>query len=1687
MRLEIAFELYGFAAESARSNDTKMHDAAIKLAEEFLPKEQYDELIQRRIGEDGKIIMTEDDLVALYADDDTAVRKMLLAYADAAESERSSGVRLAQAGSAEREKEESIAMKADEAGLALAAKKLLGKKSPKEYADMAAKFEQGNAKEIARLKAEYGNLEKALAELISKGVAMTGDRLAIKAGGVDATIVFSDVEDEDLAKADMKDGKLTVTVSKRLRDRLTAALKPDADPALREKALKALRALVLHENMEHAIADILRKDPAYTAEDIMKLSHVIVSRVEGPLNDLNIFIIENVMEENELLAISYGHPNDPKNGFFFAVMRELAKRAAEKAKKDGAAALALYSRIVDKYNEIPEIKQQNAVALVLELLSNVEAGRAGPGVWSVLNANLSSNLSDGTIAQTLQSIRNALAAQAAVAGETRTQGNDYTSVSVAFENLAAEYPQCKERIALFLRLLEHSPPADYGAIARRIDDLLRSPIEIEKQKPVPSLAELIAASKNDQREVMIGKFITLFNAVGRHLIDKGILTLELRGVADLTVKSPESSALIRLLRRDSIDRACDGPKDQYALLDAMQREMFGMRDAVLKEWRDRINAGAKNARDYSRQLNEEQRKDVARSIRELRREHYEAKMRMAEVESKIKALQKESDAYEEAIAARKKHLSDQAVKIERLRAKINAYGFLQRLWHRASFVQEESELRNLDFQRNRALSYLEEELNNYRAASDNPLLQIERHEKEMRELSQKSSDAYGQAKTLLKRQLDKRDSAWQRYLEERKRDNRAWRESLAEQVEGQPKRQVAAIAKEHGVVFVHGIVPSSIAGWVSKSLSRDVGLVEKVKIVEALQPAISASTVKGTRGNEGGLWGAYGVLLKGGVVQRQYSGDASTSADEGYLNKRASSVSEDSVKGAIDSPARYNEFIIAKPEMAGFFINFDSTLNKVNIGELLKIIQEFKLPLFIISEGKFYRVELLNTNDIEKTVSMSDLEIKGVVSAEDILNSPWQLPGGDEHKKEIRNEVVRNWWIGTTTPETSLIASEQEGRRNYTGSASERNYFLSSLDETITEKKIYSYKQSIDLAFKLYGFAEAAALAKDEVMRDKALKLAEQLLPREQYDELMQRRSKDGQIIRSDDDLVALYADDDADVRKNLLAYANAAESEETSAAQVKEFLLISDEDRGLPMAAKKVMGTGSDHAAEAQKADIAGLVNKAQELHKALAGGIAAVTGDTITFTDTAGNKVVMRAAAKGGTMKDDDLANPSVIQDGMVKEIMVSQEFLESMKADLSNKSAGIQDVVRQLIFHEHVENVILPGTMPAGLRHAITSRIDREVFGTAIHALNRYIIGNPALMTDEQLLAIRYAHPNDPAQRFFYAAQFELFRRGVAVDALIANMNKNSPEAGARGVAEKLRLLPKLGSLEKRLAALSVSGPAAQARRVLLDSLATRDIDAIRSTLWDAALNFPADAGKDLGKVLDTLNSDRLPLALMGMKKLGDYEAAKTKAFGGTYAAEMKDIVDTMLTQMAEAKQGGVPRIVDASAWETMSDAEVAVMLRIVDQAAASGVELLFALDNNDSHRETIRKLLESGKCQNLKARLVTGDRKSEQFKTAVRTQVRKWKTAGNAQVSLMVAAQFIEDYADVLALKDIASLLVSDGRKLTAADIGKIGQVAGLKELAAQIQSGAVPLLDILDVSRKTLDEKQEAFKTLGFQA
>ncbi len=61
-RMEVAFYIYGYGEAAREAGDMETYSRAMEIAGKLVPPEQYQDIVKRRLGPDGKFKITEEDL-----------------------------------------------------------------------------------------------------------------------------------------------------------------------------------------------------------------------------------------------------------------------------------------------------------------------------------------------------------------------------------------------------------------------------------------------------------------------------------------------------------------------------------------------------------------------------------------------------------------------------------------------------------------------------------------------------------------------------------------------------------------------------------------------------------------------------------------------------------------------------------------------------------------------------------------------------------------------------------------------------------------------------------------------------------------------------------------------------------------------------------------------------------------------------------------------------------------------------------------------------------------------------------------------------------------------------------------------------------------------------------------------------------------------------------------------------------------------------------------------------------------------------------------------------------------------------------------------------------------------------------------------------------------------------------------
>ncbi|MBI2597345.1 hypothetical protein HYW41_04265 [Candidatus Daviesbacteria bacterium] len=196
---------------------------------------------------------------------------------------------------------------------------------------------------------------------------------------------------------------------------------------------------------------------------------------------------------------------------------------------------------------------------------------------------------------------------------------------------------------------------------------------------------------------------------------------------------------------------------------------------------------------------------------------------------------------------------------------------------------------------------------------------------------------------------------------------------------------IANVADEYGVYFIHGILPAfaeDVMGGEAMSqrnplLKWNAGWRQRTAIVVGLQPDISVSAIK-PGDTPVNMWSRMGVIINGGNLVNAHPRDASTVVkgiqeqqsahhDKTFYEMQPEEVGEN-IRAAIEGrgPKDYNEFVVRDPEIAGFYLCLDADdperivyrtpINKYIEG-IIGYLTENNIPLYIVHNGAVYEGE----------------------------------------------------------------------------------------------------------------------------------------------------------------------------------------------------------------------------------------------------------------------------------------------------------------------------------------------------------------------------------------------------------------------------------------------------------------------------------------------------------------------------------------------------------------------------------------------------------------------------------------------------------------------------------------------------------------------------------------------------------
>lgn len=393
-------------------------------------------------------------------------------------------------------------------------------------------------------------------------------------------------------------------------------------------------------------------------------------------------------------------------------------------------------------------------------------------------------------------------------------------------------------------------------------------------------------------------------------------------------------------------------------------------------------------KEFSKTNAPEERANVGREIWEKRSEHFAAKN---ELTNRIEDLIKEAEA-------KLKRAEEVVLEIREIEAEVsekqsNIFGRFVSFF-RLKELEESLAIKKID-QQNILAEYAE----------------IQEILSEL-ELQKLDKSILNEAREQLASFYANQEEAWEKYEGERE------------------IRDVANIMGNHNVVFLHSIKSDFIPGE-NSLLQKDTPWQKKLDIALAISPVLSTSTIRegDTREN---MWGGMGVILKGGSVQRAFSGDAGTIAQgknkRVILDQATMPIGGEIEQALNKSSDQYNEFVVEEPQIAGYYVCIDQRTgvrshDTDSADNIRASVERLNMPLYLIEAGLVYEAVYVPASiDQSQTPprQISSYFVKGKkVEIQDIIDNNFVF--SDQDKTTLKDNLFKNSPFRIKTPEVDLV------------------------------------------------------------------------------------------------------------------------------------------------------------------------------------------------------------------------------------------------------------------------------------------------------------------------------------------------------------------------------------------------------------------------------------------------------------------------------------------------------------------------------------------------------------------------------------------------------------------------------------------------------------------------------------------
>ncbi len=246
--------------------------------------------------------------------------------------------------------------------------------------------------------------------------------------------------------------------------------------------------------------------------------------------------------------------------------------------------------------------------------------------------------------------------------------------------------------------------------------------------------------------------------------------------------------------------------------------------------------------------------------------------------------------------------------------------------------------------------------------------------------------------------------------------------------EQQRVRSVSDISKRMDAVFIHGIHPTFVPDQ-NSLLQKEVDWQTKLNVFLAFKPTVSTSTLREGDGVNR-MWARQGLILTDGCVVTASSSDSATVArgieDRGVWSFKRKMTDRD-ISDAVHNrgPRYYNEFVVAQPGIAGFYVCRDEKRNGMQdlapIEEIIAECTQRGISIFEIKNGQVWETKL----------SPNGRNIIPVrqIHQEELLQKQYSLSELDREKAE--QEILNNSPFNVFPAEARYVASCAKGRELY--------------------------------------------------------------------------------------------------------------------------------------------------------------------------------------------------------------------------------------------------------------------------------------------------------------------------------------------------------------------------------------------------------------------------------------------------------------------------------------------------------------------------------------------------------------------------------------------------------------------------------------------------------------------------------